>query len=70
MLFIFTRDLNQQKETQVRSVLIVPLLSAMGCFGVIYANNTFRDDHYNLGDLDYLMLLGLHTASVLSKLPA
>ncbi|MGA2679957.1 MAG: FHA domain-containing protein [Sedimentisphaerales bacterium] len=70
MLFIFTRDLNLQKETQVRSVLIVPLLSTAGCFGVLYANNTFRDDHYNLGDLDYLMLLGLHSASVLAKLPA
>jgi pSer/pThr/pTyr-binding forkhead associated (FHA) protein len=70
MLFIFTRDLNLQKETQVRSVLIVPLLSTAGCFGVIYANNTFRDDHYNLGDLDYLMMLGLHTASLLAKLPA
>jgi pSer/pThr/pTyr-binding forkhead associated (FHA) protein len=70
MLFIFTRDLNLQKETQVRSVLIVPLLSTAGCFGVIYANNTFRDDHYNLGDLDYLMMLGLHAASVLPKLPA
>jgi pSer/pThr/pTyr-binding forkhead associated (FHA) protein len=70
MLFIFTRDLNLQKETQVRSVLIVPLLSTGGCFGVIYANNTFRDDHYNLGDLDYLMLLGLHSASVLAKLQA
>ncbi len=70
MLFIFTRDLNQQKETQIRSVLIVPLLSTVGCFGVIYANNTFRDDHYNLGDLDYLMMLSLHTASLLPKLPA
>jgi pSer/pThr/pTyr-binding forkhead associated (FHA) protein len=70
MLFIFTRDLNIQKEIQIRSVLIVPLLSTAGCFGVLYANNTFRDDHYNLGDLDYLMMLGLHTASVLAKLPA
>jgi GAF domain-containing protein len=70
MLFIFTRDLSQQKETQIRSVLIAPLLTPAGCFGVLYANNTFRDDHYNLGDLDYLMLLGFHTASVLAKLPA
>jgi pSer/pThr/pTyr-binding forkhead associated (FHA) protein len=70
MLFILTRDLSQQKETQIRSVIIAPLLTPAGCFGVIYANNTFRDDHYNLGDLDYLMLLGLHTASVLAKLPA
>ncbi|MBN2018629.1 MAG: FHA domain-containing protein [Sedimentisphaerales bacterium] len=70
MLFIFTRDLSQQKETQIRSVIIAPLLTPAGCFGVIYANNTFRDDHYNLGDLDYLLLTGLHTASVLAKLPA
>jgi pSer/pThr/pTyr-binding forkhead associated (FHA) protein len=70
MLFIFPRDLSQQKETQIRSVIIAPLLTPAGCFGVIYANNTFRDDHYNLGDLDFLMLLGLHTASVLAKLPA
>jgi hypothetical protein len=70
MLFIFPRDLTQQKETQVRSVIIAPLLTPAGCFGVIYTNDTFRDDHYNLGDLDFLMLLGLHTASVLAKLPA
>jgi hypothetical protein len=70
MLFIFTRDMSQQKETQIRSVLIAPLLTPAGCFGVIYANNTFRDDHYNLGDLDYLMMLGFHSASVLAKLPA
>jgi pSer/pThr/pTyr-binding forkhead associated (FHA) protein len=70
MLFIFPRDLSQQKETQIRSIVIAPLLTPAGCFGVIYANDTFRDDHYNLGDLDFLMLLGLHTASVLAKLPA
>lgn len=70
MLFIFPRDLSQKKETQIRSVIIAPLLSPSGCFGVLYASNTFRDDHYNLGDLDYLMLLGFHTASVLAKLPA
>ena len=70
MLFIFPRDLSQQKETQIRSVVIAPLLTPAGCFGVIYANDTFRDDHYNLGDLDYLMLLGLHAASVINKLPA
>ncbi len=68
MLFIFPRDLSQKKETQIRSVVIAPLLTPAGCYGVIYANNTFRDDHYNLGDLDYMMLLGMHTAHVLSKL--
>jgi hypothetical protein len=68
MLFIFPRDLSQKKETQIRSILIAPLLSTAGCFGVLYANNTFRDDHYNLGDLDFLMLIGLHTASVIAKM--
>lgn len=67
MLCIFPRDLSLKKETQIRSVVIVPLLTPAGCFGVIYCNNTFREDHYNLGDLDYLMLLGMYTASVLSK---
>ncbi len=70
MLFIFPRDLSIKKETQIRSVLIAPLLTPAGCFGVIYTNNTFRDDHYNLGDLDYLMLLGLHAASVIGKISA
>jgi hypothetical protein len=70
MLFILPRDLSIQKEVQIRSILIAPLLSTAGCFGVLYTNNTFRDDHYNLGDLDYLMLVGLHAASVLAKLPA
>lgn len=68
MLFIFPRDLNVKKEIQIRSVIIAPLLTPSGCFGVLYANNTFRDDHYNLGDMDYLMLLGMHMATVLARL--
>ncbi len=68
LLFIFSRDLSVEKKEQVRSALIVPIISPAGCFGVLYANNTFRDDHYNLGDLDYLMLLALHTAVMLGKL--
>ena len=68
LLFIFSRDLSVEKKEQIRSALIAPVISPAGCFGVLYANNTFRDDHYNLGDLDYLMLLGIHTATVLGKL--
>ncbi len=68
MLFIFPRDLSMKKEIQIRSVIIAPLLTPSGCFGVLYANNTFRDDHYNLGDMDYLMLLGMHMATVLARL--
>jgi pSer/pThr/pTyr-binding forkhead associated (FHA) protein len=68
MLFIFPRDLSMKKEVQIRSVIVAPLLTPAGCFGVLYANNTFRDDHYNLGDLDYSMLLGMHTATVLARM--
>ena len=68
LLFIFSRDLSKEKKKQIRSSLIAPVISPAGCFGVLYANNTFREDHYNLGDLDYLMLLGMHTATVLENL--
>ncbi len=68
LLFIFSRDLSKEKKEQIRSVVIAPIISSSGCFGVLYADNTFRDDHYNLGDLDYLMLLVIHAAAILLKL--
>jgi len=68
LLFVFSRDMNREKKGQIRSVVIAPIMSQAGCFGVLYANNTFRDDHYNLSDLDYLMLLGFHTAAIVGKL--
>jgi len=67
LLFVFSRDPNQEDRTSVRSVLIAPVISAAGCFGAIYINNCFLDDHYNLGDLDYLMMLMMHTATVLER---
>ena len=68
LLFIFSRDMDMEKGKQVRSLLIAPVINSTGCFGVLYADNTFRDDHYNLGDLDYFMLLAIHTATVIEKL--
>jgi pSer/pThr/pTyr-binding forkhead associated (FHA) protein len=68
LLFLFSRDLSREKKGQIRSVVIAPIVSQVGCFGVLYANNTFRDEHYSLSDLDYLMLLAMHTATVLQKL--
>ena len=68
LLFVFSRDMTREKESQIRSVVIAPIISQAGCFGVLYANNTFRDDHYSLSDLDYLMLLGFHIAGILEKL--
>ena len=68
LLFIFSRDLNKAEEGQIRSVVIAPIAGSTGCYGVMYVDNAIRDEHFNLGDLDYLMLLGIHTAAVLQKL--
>lgn len=70
LLFIFSRVPNQDEAKQIRSALIAPIIGAAGCLGVIYVDNAIRDEHYSLSDLDYLMLVGVHTATVLQKLPA
>ncbi len=67
-LFIFSKDMSKDAKGQIRSVVVAPIVGPKGCFGVLYANNTFRDDHYSLSDLDYLMLLGMHTAAAVQKL--
>lgn len=67
LLFVFSREPEQDDRTQVRSVLIAPIISPDGCLGALYVNNTFIDDHYNLGKLDYLMFIAMHAATVLQK---
>ena len=67
LLFLFSRDMTVEKTGQIRSVVIAPIISQAGCFGVLYSNNTFRDEHYNLSDLDYLMLLAISTAAILEN---
>lgn len=67
LLFIFSKDMTKDEKGQIRSVVIAPIVGPAGCFGVIYANNTFRDEHYSLSDLDYLMLLGMHIAAAAQK---
>jgi pSer/pThr/pTyr-binding forkhead associated (FHA) protein len=68
LLFIFSKDMSKDEKGQIRSVVIAPIVGPAGCFGVLYANNTFRDDHYSISDLDYLMLLGMHIAAAVQKL--
>jgi len=68
MLFIFSRVQGVVEDVQVRSVLITPIIGQAGCLGVLYVDNAIGDEHYNLGDLDYLMLLAIHTAAVLKNL--
>ena len=51
------------------SVIMTPLklASPYGADVVIYIDNAMIHDHYTLGDLDYLMLVAMHTAAVLKR---
>jgi len=68
LLFVFSRIPGQAKEGDIRSAVISPIVGSAGCFGVVYADNAIGDDHYSITDLDYLMLLGIHTTTVLTSL--
>jgi pSer/pThr/pTyr-binding forkhead associated (FHA) protein len=54
-------------EERIRSALIAPVMGQTGCFGVIYIDNDVAHEQYTLSDLDYLMLLAVHTASILEN---
>ena len=54
-----------EEEEAIRSALIATIVRPNGCFGVIYVDNAMKDKHYSLSDLDYLMLVAMHTAAVL-----
>lgn len=57
-----------EEESKVRSALISPVMRPSGCYGAVYVNNSLDSKHYNLGDLDYMMLLTTHIAAVIEKL--
>jgi len=52
---------------KTQSAMIAPIIDPTGCFGVLYVDN--RADHraYSLSDLDYLMLLAIHTAAIVEN---
>ncbi|MFC1781177.1 FHA domain-containing protein [Planctomycetota bacterium] len=55
------------QQDKIRSALIAPILDPSGCFGVLYLENTMDQESYTLSDLDYLMLLAIHTAAILEN---
>ena len=57
-----------EEEEAIRSALIATIMRPNGCFGVLYIDNAMKDKHYSLSDLDYLMLVAMHTAAVLRNL--
>jgi predicted component of type VI protein secretion system len=54
-----------EEEEAIRSAIIATIMRPNGCFGVMYVDNAMKDKHYSLSDLDYLMLVAMHTAAVL-----
>jgi hypothetical protein len=59
-----------EEKDRIRSALIAAICGPSGCYGVIYVDNAMIHDHYTLGDLDYLMLVAMHTAAVLNRFVA
>ena len=58
---------DMESKERIRSALIAAIRGPAGCYGVIYIDNAMVHDHFTLGDLDYLMLVAMHTAAVLKK---
>lgn len=57
-----------ESKDRIRSAMIAPIIRSSGCFGLLYVDNAMVHEHYALGDLDYLMLIAIHTASILEGL--
>jgi len=55
-------------KERIRSAMIAAIVGPAGCYGVLYVDNAMMHQHYSLSDLDYLMLLAMHTAAVLKRL--
>ncbi|MHC4728132.1 MAG: FHA domain-containing protein [Planctomycetota bacterium] len=55
------------EENRIRSAMIAPVVDPSGCFGVLYIDNSMDHGHYDLGDLDYLMLVAIHTAAIIEN---
>lgn len=52
----------------IRSIIICPILRDGKSYGLLYANNSKKQEHYSLEDLDYLMFIAILTAAVMEKL--
>lgn len=56
-----------ESKERIRSAMIASIMRPNGCFGVLYVDNAMVHEHYSLSDLDYLMLIAMHTAAILKK---
>jgi hypothetical protein len=56
-----------EAKERIRSAMVAAVMRQSGCFGVLYVDNAMIHEHYSLSDLDYLMLIAMHTAAILKK---
>jgi GAF domain-containing protein len=62
---LFPRVTSQ--DGKAYSAMIAPIIDPSGCFGVLYLDNAGEKRYYTLSDLDYLMLLTIHTAAIVEN---
>jgi len=51
----------------LQSAMIVPILNQRACLGTIYIDNLMDHEKFIQSDLDYLIIIGIHTAAVLKN---
>lgn len=64
---LFPRIPVQLGEERIQSAMIVPVMGEAGCFGVLYIDNDMAHQRYSTSDLDYLILIMIHTAAILEN---
>jgi len=66
--FLLFPNVSAQGDSQgLQSAIIAPVMDPKGCFGVLYIDNAPGRAPYNLSDLDYLMLLAIHTSTIVEN---
>lgn len=56
-----------EAKGRIRSAMVAAIMRPTGCFGALYVDNGMKHEHYSLSDLDYLMLIAMHTAAILKR---
>jgi len=56
-----------REQQKIQSAIIAPIAGLAGCFGAVYIDNDLAHEHYTLADLDYLMLLAIHTSVIIEN---
>jgi len=67
LFLLFPSVLAESPGPAIGSAMIGPILDRDGCFGAIYVHKAADSRPYNLSDLDYLMLLAIHTAAIVEN---